>query len=84
MKIISIRQPWAALIVSGAKDGENSTWPTRYRGSVLVHASLRPDNISPDEIERRFGVRSPCELAAGGIVGLTVTWVPRVGMQKSY
>jgi len=39
MKIISIRQPWAALIVSGIKDVENRTWPTRYRGQLLIHAS---------------------------------------------
>jgi hypothetical protein len=71
MKIISIRQPWAALIVHGFKDVENRTWPTRYRGPVLVHASLRPDNISSDEIERRFEVRLENELPLGGIVGIT-------------
>jgi hypothetical protein len=39
MKILSVRQPWAALIVSGHKDIENRTWSTRYRGPVLIHAS---------------------------------------------
>ena len=62
---------WASLIVSGAKDVENRTWPTRYRGPVLVHASQRPDAISSDEIERRFGVRLLSTLPLGGIVGLT-------------
>jgi hypothetical protein len=71
MKIISIRQPWASLIVSGIKDVENRTWPTRYRGPILVHASRRADDITADEFERRFGVSLPSELPLGGIVGLT-------------
>lgn len=39
MKALSVRQPWAWLIVNGHKDIENRTWPTRVRGPVLVHAS---------------------------------------------
>lgn len=38
-KALSIRQPWAWLIVHGHKDIENRTWPTRFRGPVLIHAS---------------------------------------------
>jgi hypothetical protein len=71
MKIISIRQPWASLIANGFKDVENRTWRTMYRGPLLVHASQRSDDISADEIERRFGVRLPPELPLGGIVGMT-------------
>lgn len=39
MKALSIRQPWAWLIIHGGKDIENRDWPTNYRGRVLVHAS---------------------------------------------
>jgi len=39
MKALSIRQPWASLIVLGIKDIENRTWATRERGTILVHAS---------------------------------------------
>lgn len=39
MKAISIKQPWASLIVNGIKDIENRTWATKYRGKVLIHAS---------------------------------------------
>lgn len=38
MKAITIRQPWAALIVAGIKDIENRTWTTKYRGPLLIHA----------------------------------------------
>ena len=36
---ISIRQPWAWLIINAGKDIENRSWPTRFRGRVLIHAS---------------------------------------------
>lgn len=39
MRVLSIRQPWAWLIVSGYKDIENRTWYTPYRGEIAVHAS---------------------------------------------
>lgn len=36
---LSIRQPWAWLIVNGHKDIENRDWATPFRGRFLVHAS---------------------------------------------
>jgi hypothetical protein len=39
MKALSIRQPWAWLIVHGPKDIENRTGRTKYRGPLLIHAS---------------------------------------------
>lgn len=41
MKAITIKQPWASLIVHGIKDIENRTWacPKKYIGQrVLIHA----------------------------------------------
>lgn len=39
MKALSIRQPWAQLIVAGIKPVENRSWPTPVRGPILIHAS---------------------------------------------
>lgn len=39
MKAISIRQPWAWMIVEGYKDVENREWFTKFRGDILIHAS---------------------------------------------
>jgi hypothetical protein len=39
MLALSIRQPWAWLILHAGKDVENRNWPTRVRGRVLVHAA---------------------------------------------
>lgn len=38
MKALTICQPYAHLIVCGEKRVENRTWPTRYRGPLLIHA----------------------------------------------
>lgn len=64
MKTITIKQPWASLICKaryythklGVKDIENRTWPTNFRGRVLVHASAKPamhyKNLSLIELYR--------------------------------
>lgn len=44
MKALSIRQPWASLIVSGIKKVENRTRPTKYRGPLLIHAAAKYDS----------------------------------------
>jgi len=38
IRVLSIRQPWAWLIVNGWKDVENRSWNTTIRGRFLVHA----------------------------------------------
>lgn len=37
--VISVRQPWAWLIIHGGKDIENRDWFTKVRGRVLIHAA---------------------------------------------
>jgi hypothetical protein len=39
MKALSIKQPYAQLIVEGFKDIENRTFKTHYRGKIYIHAS---------------------------------------------
>ena len=36
---LTIRQPWAWLIVNGIKDVENRTWKTNRRGMFYIHAA---------------------------------------------
>lgn len=40
MKAICLRQPWAELVASGRKTIETRTWATKYRGPLLIVASL--------------------------------------------
>lgn len=39
MKVLSICQPWASLIIKGFKDVENRSWRTPIRGEIAIHAS---------------------------------------------
>jgi hypothetical protein len=66
---ISIKQPWAALLVAGVKSVEVRTWPTRKRGRILIHAAKTID----DRPEGWALINAP-ELTAlaalrGGIIG---------------
>jgi len=46
MKVLSIKQPYAELIVSGKKSIEIRSWNTKFRGEFLIHASLVPDKTA--------------------------------------
>jgi hypothetical protein len=37
MKCLSIKQPWANLIISGIKSIEIRTWKTSYKGQLFIH-----------------------------------------------
>lgn len=69
---LSVRQPWAWLIVNGFKDVENRTRRTRHRGPLLVHASLSKTDFAKlrAEVERKHGVVVPDEVERGGVVGV--------------
>src|SRR4051794_31022472 len=41
---LSLKQPWAALLVHGVKTIEVRRWPTARRGRVLIHAARVPDD----------------------------------------
>lgn len=46
MKALTIKEPWASLIINGYKKYEFRSWRTKYRGKILIHAglSLEKDN----------------------------------------
>lgn len=49
MKTLSVKQPWASLIMSGLKDVENRTWvASSVPAKILIHASSSPDNRAID------------------------------------
>jgi ASCH domain len=43
MKALTIRQPWADLILAGVKTREYRSWRVDYRGALLIHASKREE-----------------------------------------
>lgn len=38
MKGLTIKEPWATLIIEGYKMYEFRSWKTKYRGKILIHA----------------------------------------------
>jgi len=42
MKALSVKQPWANMIVAGEKTIETRTWMTSYRGQLLIVSSRTP------------------------------------------
>ena len=75
MKTLSVRQPWAWLIVQGSKDIENRTWATSYRGPLLIHAGLQVDQPVIDALMHDHCKKFPHthdwpRFRTGGIVGM--------------
>lgn len=62
MKVLSLKQPWAELLVSGRKTLEIRKWKTKFRGEFLIHASKIPNKTAMAE----FGFN---DLPTGFIVG---------------
>ena len=42
MKVLTIKEPWASMILEGKKNIETRTWKTNHRGLILLHASKNP------------------------------------------
>lgn len=65
MKVLTIKQPWATLIIQGDKKFEFRSWQTKYRGDLLIHAGKGIDK----EAIKRLKEYLPEELPFGKIFG---------------
>ena len=62
MKVLSLKQPYAELVLSGKKVIELRNWNTKHRGIFLIHASQTVDK----EAMKKFGFTT---LPTGYILG---------------
>ncbi len=76
MIALSIRQPWASLILKAGKDIENRCWPTKFRGRILIHAAKGCTRAELEDAldfaEDASGTRYTVDLKTihrGGIIG---------------
>lgn len=46
MKGLTLWEPWASLMAHGYKKNETRSWPTGYRGPLVIHAAKTQDHIS--------------------------------------
>ena len=65
MKAISVRQPWADLILKGKKTIDLRTNKVQYRGPLVIHAS----QIIEKEACERFDIDSD-KLTTGAVIGV--------------
>jgi hypothetical protein len=70
-KTLSVRPEWAHALMYLGKATENRSWRTKYRGRLLIHASLRPDP-SAREFAARLGLEVPAVVPRGAILGSVV------------
>lgn len=49
MKVLTIKEPWATLIIDGYKKYEFRSWKTNYRGKILIHAGM---SLEKDMLKR--------------------------------
>lgn len=64
MKVLTIKEPWATLIIEGYKKYEFRSWKTNYRGKILIHAGL---SLESDMLKRFKDYNLSC--SKGEIIG---------------
>ena len=65
MKVLTIKQPWATLIMQKDKRFEFRSWQTKYRGDLLIHAGKEIDK----EATKRLAKYIPKNMPTGKILG---------------
>ena len=65
MKVLTIKQPWASLIIQGYKRFEFRSWQTKYRGELLIHAGKGIDKEAVKRLEKYI----PEDMPLGKIIG---------------
>src|SRR5262245_45789642 len=68
MHALSLRQPWAALVVAGRKTVEVRRWTTRRLGRILIHAAKLIDERPEAWRHVPPGLKEMAALR-GGIIG---------------
>lgn len=73
VRALCLRQPWASLVVSGAKRLETRSWRTPYRGPLVVTASakLHPEDAALVAREPFLSaIMAGPDLALGAAIGV--------------
>ncbi|MBN2202568.1 MAG: ASCH domain-containing protein [Candidatus Aenigmarchaeota archaeon] len=82
MKALSIKEPWASMILRGEKTVEVRTWRTNYRGDILVCASAKPKTENSGNalciveiVDCRPMKKSDAKLSGGYFEPKSYSWV---------
>jgi hypothetical protein len=69
MKCLSLKQPYAELLVSGKKTIELRNWNTTFRGKFLIHASKNVDKERSESLGIDYKM-----LTSGAIIGTAILY----------
>lgn len=78
MKCLSLKQPYAELLVSGKKIIELRNWNTSFRGRFLIHASKNVDKERSESLGIDYKM-----LTCGAITGTAVLYDVRQYKSKT-
>ena len=67
MKVLTIKQPWASLILLGLKKYEFRSWKTEYRGELLIHAGKGIDKDGMERLKKYIPENMPTEKILGKV-----------------
>ena len=67
MKVLTIKQPWASLIMLGLKKYEFRSWKTEYRGELLIHAGKGIDKDGMERLKKYIPENMPTEKFLGKV-----------------
>ena len=79
-KVISLLQPWATLVVIGAKKIETRSWDTKHRGDLLIHASQKFTRKQADLCQLwpfNEYIKGLSDMPLGKIIGAATLWDTR-------
>ena len=69
MKCLSLKQPFAELLVSGKKTIELRKWNTNFRGKFLIHASKQLDKDMASSLNINY-----TKFLRGAIIGTAILY----------
>lgn len=87
IKALSIKQPWAGLIMAGIKTVEKRSWSTMYGGRLAIVSSAKPDNQAMEDMRRKLGKLPAICFVNGAILGTVdltgMLWTADDGVAES-
>ena len=87
IKALSIKQPWAGLIMAGIKTVENRSWSTMYSGRMAIVSSAKPDKHALEDMRRKLGKLPNICSVNGAILGTVelsgMLWTADDGVAES-
>lgn len=77
MKVLSVMQPWASLLIAGIKHFETRGWKTEHKGKIGIHASRKFTKLIGEmchvdpfkKLLDLMGFKHPNDLPKGCILG---------------